>query len=96
MTDPLAPLRARFSDRCRADLERLRVLREAPEACAELVRLVHNLAGAAGIFGYAALSATAMALDDGFASGRRPDADLLDALEVQLAALTDQSSANLR
>lgn len=96
MTDPLAPLRARFSERCRTDLERLRTLRQGSEAGPEMMTLVHNLAGAAGIFGYPSLSATAAALDDGFVSGRGPEANLLDMLEAQLAALADQSSSSLR
>jgi HPt (histidine-containing phosphotransfer) domain-containing protein len=95
MTDPLAGLRERFRTRCGDELEQVRALRQSPTA-AELMRVVHNLAGAAGIFGFAALSAAAAVIDDGFASGRTPDPKLLDALEAELAAVADQSSSSLR
>lgn len=95
MSDPLASLRARFSERCGADLSRMRELRETSSSD-ELVRIVHNLAGAAGIFGMSALSSAAAAVDDRFASGRTPEPELLDALEAELAALAIQPSCNLR
>lgn len=49
MTDPLAALRARFRDRTSLDREALKQLAMDDLASDELRRLVHNLAGAAGI-----------------------------------------------
>lgn len=83
------------SARCGVDLERVRELRHAP-AADELVRIAHNMTDAAGIFGLAALSAAAAAVDDRFSSGRTPEPELLDALEAELAAQADQSSSSLR
>ena len=76
--DPLADLRARFIDRSRERVATLRALidagaesrpaaADAPHDCppAEAIaRLAHQLAGAAGTFGYAALSEAAAALED--------------------------------
>ena len=53
----------------------------------ELRRLAHNIAGAAGTFGYAALSAAAGAVDDCYALNRVPDTQLLDILDRELAAV---------
>ncbi|WGM31848.1 hypothetical protein KKHFBJBL_02098 [Brevundimonas sp. NIBR11] len=47
--------------------------------------LAHNMAGAAGTFGYAALGAAAMAVDDRYVVGDLPDADQLILLEHLLA-----------
>ena len=77
-SDPLADLRCRFIDRSRERVARLRALLEeatrrhgppgdvAPGlACADAIaRLAHQLAGAAGTFGYAAVSEAAAALED--------------------------------
>jgi HPt (histidine-containing phosphotransfer) domain-containing protein len=76
-TDPLADLRARFIGRSRERVRSLRSLIDAgpgharhhPEtegvsAAAAVARLAHQLAGAAGTFGYAALGAAAAALED--------------------------------
>jgi len=64
--DPLAPLRARFRQRCVDDLAKLRSLlsldtvgRHEP-----LRMVVHGLSGIAGSFGHASLSALAGGIDD--------------------------------
>ena len=64
--DPLAPLRARFGQRCVEDLAKLRsllnldtVVRREP-----LRMVVHGLSGLAGSFGHASLSALAGEIDD--------------------------------
>ena len=87
MSDPLAPLRERFRARLIDDLERLRGLRASTGKEAELRVLAHNLAGAAGTFGYPALSAVAVAVDDRHASGQRPTELELDALEAAIASV---------
>lgn len=91
MTDPLAPLRERFRTRLRDDLERLRALRGFPESSSELRLLAHSLAGAAGTFGYPALSVVAIAVDDRFASGETPAAVELDALDAAMVAVIEAS-----
>ncbi|MBI1686844.1 Hpt domain-containing protein [Caulobacter hibisci] len=61
MTDPLAPLRAKFLARVTEDLARLR----APETSTKDRHfVVHRLAGSAGIFGYAQVTDLARDLDD--------------------------------
>ncbi len=85
MTDPLAPLRQRFRVRAGDDLVRFRRLVSGDRTGEELRLLVHNLAGAAGTFGYGPLSAAAMAIDDCYASGAPPD-------ETQIALLDDRLS----
>ena len=85
MNDALAPLRQRFRTRAANDLERLRALKAEGPACAELRALVHNMAGAAGIFGYATLSDAAKSVDDCYFEGRAPDAAELALLEQRLA-----------
>lgn len=84
MTDPLAPLRERFRKRAADDLARLRVLAAGDLASNELRALAHNIAGAAGTFGYPALSEAAMAVDDRYAAGEAPDAPQLAVLEQRL------------
>lgn len=65
MSDPLAALKARFVARCAEDLAVVRVGRDAPD----LARVIHRIAGAAGIFGYDALGALAGGMDDGAHAG---------------------------
>jgi HPt (histidine-containing phosphotransfer) domain-containing protein len=70
-SDPLAPLKLRFRDRARADAEAL----EAALAGADQGRieaLVHGLAGAAGLFGFADIGALARRIDTRFAEGEIP------------------------
>lgn len=89
MTDALAPLRQRFRTRAADDLERLRALRAGGQDSEALRTLVHNMAGAAGIFGYTTLSEAAMAVDDSFFAGQAPDAAQLDLLERRLADVAE-------
>jgi HPt (histidine-containing phosphotransfer) domain-containing protein len=69
-------LRERFLDRCRQDLEVIRVERD-PE---RLRAVVHRLAGAAGTFGYSELSAEAGEVDDALVEGKTPSAEAMDRL----------------
>ncbi|CAN5348906.1 hypothetical protein BH10PSE1_BH10PSE1_31470 [soil metagenome] len=48
---------------------------------------MHNLSGAAGTFGYPALSAAAMIIDDRYASGDEPRASMFTVLEAELVAI---------
>lgn len=89
MTDPLAPLRARFRVRAVEDLARLRTLREANDA-AELRRLAHSVAGAAGTFGFGALSEAAIVIDDDYVAGRTPQLAALERLERELEAAASE------
>jgi HPt (histidine-containing phosphotransfer) domain-containing protein len=77
MTDPLAPLRARFLARCADDLL---VVRAGPDA-PNLRRVVHRIAGMAGMFGYDALSDLASRIDDRSHAGQ-------GFVESELAELT--------
>ncbi len=84
MTDPLAPLRDRFRARALADRADLETLAHGDPSSAELRRLVHNLAGAAGTFGYGPLSQAAIEVDDQMASGLPADPASLDRLKEKL------------
>lgn len=90
MTDPLAPLRDRFRARALADRAELEVLAADPTSD-DLRRLVHNLAGAAGTFGYGPLSQAAVEIDDQMASGRPVDPASLDRLKERLDEVAQAS-----
>ncbi|RWA70659.1 MAG: histidine phosphotransferase [Mesorhizobium sp.] len=65
-TDPFAPLRQRFLARCTDQLAELKAVREGgplPGSSDSLVKLAHSLAGAAGTFGFAEISARASVLE---------------------------------
>lgn len=89
MTDPLAPLRARFRARAADELVQLRALMTGDLSSPALQTLAHGLAGAAGTFGHPRLSEAALAVDDCFVAGRAPDAALLAVLEARLAEVAD-------
>ncbi|MFN3932130.1 MAG: Hpt domain-containing protein [Brevundimonas sp.] len=84
MTDPLAALRERFRARTVADRVELERLAGGDPTGEDLRRLVHNLAGAAGTFGYGALSQAAAEIDDQMAAGRPAEAASLDRLKQKL------------
>lgn len=79
MSDPLAPLRAKFRERTIGDARRLRDAVATGEAGqAEIERIVHALAGAAGMFGFTDLGEAASTLDRRFADrDPPPDEDIL-------------------
>lgn len=87
--DPMAALKGRFLQRCQADLDRLKLLLADPEmANGEEVRmLVHRFSGAAGTFGYPAISDLAGAIDDDFHDGKPVSLQDLDALAEAIAAI---------
>lgn len=85
MTDAFEVLRARFLERCRADLQRLR----SGPSNEELAFTIHRLAGAAGSFGFPGIGAIAAQLDATTSRGSPARADieaLLSALEKELHA----------
>jgi HPt (histidine-containing phosphotransfer) domain-containing protein len=84
MTDPLSPLRDRFRARARADRIELESLAKGDLTSDALRRLVHNLAGTAGTFGFAPLSQAAIEVDDQMASGLPADPASLDRLKARL------------
>ena len=108
-TDPLADLRARFIDRSRERVRSLRSLIDAGpgqqarhhagteevSAAAAIARLAHQLAGAAGTFGYAALGEAAAALEDRARAAQddtstfdpMPLTPILQVLEARMAEL---------
>jgi len=84
MTDPLAPLRARFRARVASDRAELERLAGGDRTSPDLRTLVHNLAGAAGTFGYGPLSTAAMNIDDQMAAGLPADPASLGSLKQRL------------
>lgn len=85
MSDPLAPLRAKFLARAAQDLASLR---SDEVALADKHYVVHRLAGAAGTFGYAAVSALAAALDERLLAGDETPPEAFAELIAALEALT--------
>lgn len=84
--DPLADLRAEF--RLRAARDRAVLIQCLDAGDVEQVeRIVHGLAGSAGMFGFSDVGAAALTIDDGFASGRGLDAEAADRLIAALEVL---------
>jgi HPt (histidine-containing phosphotransfer) domain-containing protein len=64
--DPFAPLRQRFLIRCGGQLEELKAIARQSNplhGSDPLIKIAHSLAGAAGTFGFAEISARASALE---------------------------------
>ncbi len=80
MNDPLAPIRARFVERARDDLDRIK-------AGEELRFLAHRMAGTAATLGFHEVGALSARIDDQMSNG---DADPNDvaALITALETLT--------
>lgn len=89
MSDPLAPLRARFRERAAGDLTRLQELAAGDLGSEPLKMLAHNIAGAAGTFGYPLLSEAAISIDDRFAVGETPDTTQVALLIERLRAVVE-------
>jgi HPt (histidine-containing phosphotransfer) domain-containing protein len=93
MSDPLAPLRAKFLARCADDADLLSTA-DAAAPSDEARLTVHRLAGAAGVFGYHDITGLARTLDDQVhAEGRMHEADLQALLDA-LAALDASRTAD--
>jgi HPt (histidine-containing phosphotransfer) domain-containing protein len=83
----LDALKVRFRERAAADAVTIEAAMAGGENGVDgLEPLIHGLAGAAGIFGHAAISEAALALDARFAEGRRPSPDELAALVETIRA----------
>ncbi len=81
MADMLAALREKFRDRCVTDAATVRDYLEGRTAAEPVERIVHRIAGAAGMFGAPELGQAAHLLDESFAQGRAPtEAQLRDLL----------------
>lgn len=83
----MAALRSQFVERCRGDLERLLRLRERA-AAAEMCAIVHRLAGAAGSFGYPAISVAALEVDQQIRDGREVSEAQMETLLALLSELS--------
>ncbi|MCO8030806.1 Hpt domain-containing protein [Brevundimonas diminuta] len=77
--DPLEPLRLRFRERAGADSLALADALARADA-AEIERLAHSLAGAAGLFGFVEVGDLALQIDQVFAAGKTPPNDHVGAL----------------
>lgn len=84
MTDPLAALKARFLVRAAANRERIEGLWAEDRSAAELRSVIHDLAGAAGIFGHPLVGEAAMEIDVRYANGGEPDAEQIERLLSRL------------
>ena len=92
-SDPLAKLRTAFQRRAARD--RAALIKGLAEGdAAQVERIAHGLAGSAGLFGFSDVCEAALAIDEGFATGRGLDADAAYRLIARLEAL-DGSSRNL-
>lgn len=81
----LEALRQRFRDRSLEDLKLVRDwLTAGLPHDPDTERRVHNLAGAAGAFGYPRLNAAAAVLDDRIALGETPEPADVEALIIAL------------
>lgn len=87
MSDRLADLRARFRLRAARDLDRLPGLVTADPNSDDLRGLAHNTAGAAGTFGFGALSRAAIVIDDCYARDVTPDPEAFQELARALAVV---------
>lgn len=81
MTDRLSELRAKFLARCGEDAAALREVEGDARR-----RIVHRIAGAAGMFGFADLGAMAGRIDDAMAAGDDVSDDEMAALAAALEA----------
>jgi HPt (histidine-containing phosphotransfer) domain-containing protein len=89
MKPDIDALKLRFRERCSSDLVVLQQMLRAPETVSPTVfkTLVHQMSGAAGAFGFSALSALAMRLDDQLSDGKPPSREQVQGLIDALRAL---------
>jgi HPt (histidine-containing phosphotransfer) domain-containing protein len=92
MTSPLEALERRFRQRCVNDLGVLQQWLRAPEtvSASDLKTLVHQMSGAAGAFGYPALGALAMELDNQLLAGAPPSRERVQALIDELGQMEEK------
>ena len=92
MNSAFEALRLRFRTRCEADRIALAAGVAAGDA-GDVRALAHKLAGAAGTFGFGALSDAALLMEAQVADGERPDAELAALLDGLLAAVSEGAVA---
>lgn len=92
MIDPLAALRERFRVRAMADRDTLESLLQTDPDGDEIRRLVHNMAGTAGTFGFGDLSDAAIEIDNQLSSGLPRDPVSIDRLRSCLDDVARSSS----
>jgi HPt (histidine-containing phosphotransfer) domain-containing protein len=89
-SDPLANLRIEFRRRAARDRAAL-IESLAAGDIGQVECIAHGLAGSAGMFGFADVAEAALAIDEGFATGRGLNADAADRLVAGLKALDEPS-----
>ena len=94
MSDPFAVLSERYRLRTTAELDRLQDLRRGDPLAPDLQQLVHDIAGAAGTFGFPTLSKVAMAIDDIYFTGGTPNGPAFDRLAAELAIVARRAPAD--
>lgn len=83
MADLLEGLRIKFRARCADDAVAIAAHLDGLSAAEPLERILHRIAGAAGMFGAPELGQAAQKLDEGFADGHQPsEADLRNILAL--------------
>lgn len=86
----LDALRRRFVDRTRQERNILAAWQdEGRPMSREVEQVIHNLAGAAGTFGYPELNAAAARIDDQLAQSKRPSAPDVSLLLLEIDRLQD-------
>jgi HPt (histidine-containing phosphotransfer) domain-containing protein len=79
----LAELAARFLQNAKADAATLEQALAA-ENFTRIEQVAHSLAGAAGIFGLTQIGTAALAIDDRFARGERPERHEVETLIARI------------
>ena len=87
----MAALRARFARRCPSDAAALRAACTARDR-AELRRILHAVAGNAGVFGYPELSASARRIEEALEGGA-PEAQFEADLHILLLEMEEVGHA---
>lgn len=85
----LDELRRRFRQRAAEDLAQILAYRDGRLPDGELRFVVHRLNGAAGTFGYPAVSAAAAQVEAGWLAGQEVDPVRLETLVAELQALAN-------
>lgn len=87
MDDLLEGLRLKFRQRCASDALAIQTSLDGRPTEEPLERIIHRIAGAAGMFGAPALGRAAQKLDEGFSEGRAPTEEELRELLRLIAAV---------
>lgn len=87
--DPVAAVRSQFLARCREDVAALQAAMADPAGKGRktLLITIHQLSGAAGVFGFRAISEMAGELDDALQAGETPEPADVQALVDAVKAI---------